>query len=175
MTWDEIIKIGLTGLGGALVGGLINQGFQWLRDDRSANLHRQYAAIRVAVILEAFALECAKFITENDRHISSNGEDGASHTEMPQLIEYPKDLEWKLLDSDLLAQVLVLPNELIIGNRRIVSGDEAWGRGDEDLPQTMCSEECTTLGRRARQLASELRSKYKLPAFQAKSLSALDK
>ena len=159
VTWWDIARFALTT---GLVTALFNQGIGWFRDWRKESTvtirDATYAAMRIAVLLEAFAMECASLIEENAFAEKSGG---PSTQKLPSLSEYPTDIDWKSLDSSLAAQSLSIRNELRLSVRTI-----AFWSGEEpaEIP-SVCSNQAGKCGYRAWQLATALRRHYKLPSF----------
>jgi hypothetical protein len=115
VSWSEILKVALsTGIFAAI----ITSGLQWLREWRTERTHKArdaaYSAMRVAVILERFAIDCANIISDNHLHSSSGGHAGSAHVELPHLIDYPADTDWKALDAFLAMRALSLRNDILL-------------------------------------------------------------
>ena len=81
----------------AVVGAVITQGVTWFRETRTQKLAAIYLAIRLAVTLEAFAIDCGFLINKNSRAETGDDDEGPCGN-LPSLGEYPKDADWKVLE-----------------------------------------------------------------------------
>lgn len=165
LSWLEIAKLALSA---GVATAAFNQSVSWLRDwhkdRRGRKLDAQYSALRLAVILEAFALECATQLAEYDMYETSGANAGTLHTTLPKLKSYPEDLDWRLLDTELAARALTLPVEISFGEQGIAFMFEA--TSDPDSVAQECAEKTAVYGLRAWKLAAALRSRYGFPAFE---------
>jgi hypothetical protein len=165
ISWTDILKVALST---GIVAALINQGITWLRDWRkeSSTIQRNatYLALRVAVILEQFAIMCADVIGDNVLYRDSDGHAGKSHGSLPPLGEYPTDADWKSVDPAFSARALALRNEIFLSDGAIAFVWEV----DHDTVQGACNEHAGKCGYRAWQLAVDLRKRYGLPEFDPK-------
>jgi hypothetical protein len=116
-------------------------------------------ALRVAVLLEAYADTCSDVAGEIDLHESSRGHGGKQITELPKVPDYPADDDsWRLVAPDLLDRCLSFPNK-VAASQKVVDSVHIWGdRGD--LVQ-QCMEECVDRGLEAWNLAADLRKRYR--------------
>lgn len=163
MEWSTIFA---TALSTGLATALLNQGIGWWRETASqkSTLERdaRYLAIRVAVILERFAIDCADAIADQDLFSSSSGHAGRRHATIPKLAEYPSDADWKALRADLLASALTLRNEISLSDSKI----SFWEEIDRDCIPGECKQQCGKCGYIAWLLAADLRSHYALGDFE---------
>jgi hypothetical protein len=161
--WIELLKIGGTGV----VAATLTVGLNWLvaRRTEHAKLERdaRYLAIRVSVVLERFALDCAEFAGDNDLHRRSDGAAGQHRASVPSIAAYPTDADWKALPQDLLAECLSLPTEIEQTSRGI---DFVSDVAPDDAPAA-CDEACAALGLRALDLAKRLRGRYGFPPLKS--------
>lgn len=163
LPWAEIFKLAL---GAGVFTAIINQGIGWFRDflndktvtDREA----QYLAVRVAVILEKFAITCAGTLTQNALNEESGGHVGMWKNEPPPFPDYPRDIDWKYLEPNLSIRALSLANEIQLSNNTI---ETAFVVLPDDEIGDVCNQEIGKCGYRAWIIAKELRLKYSLPTF----------
>jgi hypothetical protein len=126
-----------------------------------------YLAIRLAVILEQFAIDCADRIADQDLHDNSLGHAGAVASELPKLEAFPDEQSWNALNPALLARVLSFPNTCRLSNLAI----SAWyAFSPEDVPEEG-RRQCGKTGQMAWVLACDLRKQYRLQPFQAQGTS----
>jgi len=167
----DLATIGAAAVSIGVATGFSNQLFSWGREvwgERTATERdARYLAIRLAVMLERFALDCAGALSEQDMYTSSKGSAGVAHYKLPELATYPDEADWKSLRPDLLARVLTLRTELQLSETAIAHWAEV---GDECVP-TECNEQCGRCGYLAWALASELRQNYNLGTFDPGKMS----
>ena len=170
LPWIEVAKLAL---GTGVIATIVAKTFDWLVDrykaERLAEQDAGYLAARIAVILEQFAIKCAEQIGENNMYRASDGHAGHAHGMLPALADFPPEANWALLDPGLLSRTLSLPNELILADKRIAF----WNDVDPDpsLLRNACDAQAGTCGYRSWRLASDLRSRYRLPDFSPRDFS----
>ncbi len=152
----------------ALIGASASPFGAWLvsywtakREAQSRTRDARYFAVRVAVLLEQFAIECADYVSDQELYKDSVGYAGRQHCELPQLPVYPDEADWKALDPNLLARALSLRNELTLSGKTIAF----WGHVDRDCIPGECEQQCGRCGYMAWQLAADMRHHYGLPTF----------
>ena len=145
---------------------VFNQGMGWLREVRhdSASTERdaRYLAIRLAVMLEEYAINCADRIGDNDMHRQSGGHAGKRWGALPELQPYPNEDDWKALAPDLLSRVLTLRIQLSLANNAIAF----WMDIDPECIPQECDQQCGRTGYAAWTLARDMRSRYRLGTFE---------
>lgn len=134
---------------------------EWRKDTKVAEQHGTYLAIRIAVVLEAFALACAYAIEQNRLHDEHNGEMGKRTTTLPDLGVYPTDGDWKSLQASLMSRALTLRNELSTCDRAV---HFYYDLGEEEQALGVFNHHAGRLGYRGWILASELRTRYAVQA-----------
>ena len=162
LTWTDVARLALST---GIVTAVINQGAAWTRDwlkERSTSKRdARYIALRVAIVLETFALECAHVISDHNMHETSGGHAGQRHAGLPELQSYPSDLEWKALQQNLAARALSLPIEVKSAERSVAF---MWDvTADQDSAMDSCSEGAARCGLLAWKLAADLRQSYGYP------------
>ncbi len=160
--WLDIPKFAVpTGL----VVAVMNFGLTWFKDQHNdkttAERDAKYLALRLAVIFEKFAIECAGAITCDSLYDEFGGHAGCPNTGIPTLLDYPADADWKALDAALSAKALSFWNDILQGKQSI---GFMWDY-DPGSVSLECNEQCGKCGSRAWALASELRRRYRLPSF----------
>jgi hypothetical protein len=145
---------------GVVVGAVITQGFILYRETRIQKLARTYLAMRLAVILEAFAIDCSSLINKNNRSESGDDDEGPCGN-LPSLGEYPTDANWIVLDSNLANRALSFRNDLAVSDETI---EFRWNM-ENAVQSDACNDEAAKRGIQAWDLAVELRKKYDLPPY----------
>ena len=162
MDWGTVLT---TAASTGFATAIANQGLGWWRESRGEKHLQQrnatYLAIRLAVILEKFALDCTDTIADYDMYTSSGGHAGSAATKLPELSEYPDEDDWKLLNSGLLARTLTLRNEIILSSRSI----NFWYEIDDECVPQECKQQTGKCGYIAWEIAEELRKAYSLGKF----------
>ena len=169
MDWKTLLTLVVgAGLLSGLVTAILNIAWDaWTKsseDKRSAT----YLAIRLAVILEQFAMDSADRITDQDLYDQTQGNAGASPSALPELEPFPGDQSWSTLPLDLLARVLTFPNERRLRSVALASWMEL--SGGVDFPEEY-KRQCGTTGYRAWALAHDLRKQYRLHPFDPRATS----
>jgi len=168
--WD-IVKFALgTGVVTAVANNLLGWWRDWKKEGTTTIRDARYLAMRVAVTLDRFAIECANSIGDNELFSGSQGHAGTVHGRLPPLEEYPTDADWKALDPSLSARALSLRNDLRLSEGII----KFWWEiepGDQGILMTTCDGQAGTCGYRAWQLAADMRRHYGLPEFDPKPTS----
>lgn len=162
LPWIELVKLSVAA---GVVTALVNQGLGWLRDHRretkTRKREKEYLAIRLAVALERFAVDCTSVISDNKFYQTIGSAAGEPHLALPHLAEYPTDADWKSLASRLVARVLSFRTEVQLSNHIIESHYLGYPEGAVDA----CNEEAGKCGRIAQLLAADLRSDCDVEAF----------
>jgi hypothetical protein len=161
-SWWGLVSVAL---GSGLISGLVTQVIGWKfkeRDDeKRIRRASSFLAISIASSLEEFSINCASVIQNISNHNSSGGEIGEIAA-LPLLPEYPSNLDWTGFERVLCSRVLSLRHELELSRRAVDFSFEIEGHlaeGDET------SQQASTIGLRAWQLAADLRRYYDLPHF----------
>jgi hypothetical protein len=158
--WLDILKISVSS-------SVLAASFGWGLNHyfvHRAGLKRdaRYLAQRLALILERYATDCAKFISDNDLHDRSGGSAGQRHLALPAMGAFPAEADWKALDPNLMDRVLSMENELVLADQKILFWWDVVG--DEDSMQTEADHQAGQCGLKAWSLAGELRGFYRIPA-----------
>lgn len=141
-----------------LVSAVVGVSVPWIRDaiteKKRMKREARYAAIRIAVELERYSQDCWALIQRMD------GETERAVTpvnpSLPDLPNFPPDIEWKALKQDLAAEVLSFSN----GVRRASHAAE-YSRAFESNPYDY-EVQANVLGADAYRIAMHVREKYQL-------------
>jgi hypothetical protein len=88
---------------------VLNQLVQAARDHRSGYRKASYLALRLAVTLERFALECLDVAGDLQLHKDSHGAAGKLLTAVPDIYDYPDEPDaWYTLDKSLAERAIAL-------------------------------------------------------------------
>jgi len=164
---NDIIKVVLgTGLLSGLVSALVAWAREYLAEKKKNWRSAQFSALRLSASLESFSIECAEMLLDNNAFYDSNGHDGNPISQIPKLSSFPEDIVWIALDTDLCEKVLAIPNKIRLSNGYISSVMDY-----EDAYEALAasSRNIGLCGYHAWEIASELRNRYKLPAFEAQT------
>ena len=80
-----------------VVATIINQLFQIGREHSGRKEAARLSALYAIVALEDYYQKCASFLSEKEDHISSNGCAGENVCSLPDLLDYPEEIDWKRL------------------------------------------------------------------------------
>jgi len=151
-------------LGSSVVGSLITQMINLLRERRRNRREATYLALRLATIFEKFAEDAVSMISDMANYENSGGTAGEYSGEVPVLGNLPDEREpWREIPIGLTSRVLGFEPYRRSVQAGIDSCFEMVGP-DEGYPETR--KQCVKLGRRALGIASDLRSRYRLPALE---------
>jgi hypothetical protein len=103
-----------TGVVSALLTQLLTGGREWWLARLKTRAHASYHALRLAIVLEAYAYACANFIADNaSAQHPPDQEFPDWKTKLPELPPYPDDVEgWRAIDLKLAARALNLRNRI---------------------------------------------------------------
>ena len=134
------------------------------RDKTARERAASYLAMRLAVLFEAYALECANRIEEVGIHRSS----GVRGIQLPKAIVLPDSTYWEYLRHDLAERALTFSNvaQHAAGAIEFVSSLE----NDPDATAVAFADQAGMVGMRAWTLACDLRSAYQVRPFRKEDL-----
>lgn len=155
LTWVNVLKVAATT---GVLTTLLNQGVgllrEWWINKNRKKSEATYLAMRLAVILEEFAVKCAYTM----QHGEADYKEGAVEFSynLPTLAPYPQESDWKSLDHKLAAQIMSFPNEISAAEMscEFQRRHEGYLFGSSD--------ETIVAGAKACRLAQSLRKKYSL-------------
>jgi hypothetical protein len=152
-------------LGSGLAAALLSQAFIWCkeswRERQVVNRDRRFFALKLAVVLERYAIECAMRIGVVEDHIYGYEIDEPRSGPLPgmPLLELPDSTEWRWIDSALSSEVLALSPRIKFSEGSVGAtfdyGD--FHQGAEELVAQLRAVGFETLT-----LASTIRKKYGL-------------
>lgn len=161
MGWKTIIT---SSVGAGIISGLIAQGAPWIREAINNGRAADFSALRLALLLEAYAGECSEVYSDVQNSISSGGHAGQDHSHLPPLPEYPDDIAWHALGRKLTEKVLTFRVARADVGAQINFEAEFIGPPDDISP--FVAEKAVELGLKAVSVAEFLRKKRKLsPAY----------
>lgn len=186
-----LITAGITaaaGVGGAAVGALLQASAsarQWTRERAARREERQakldedasarakeaaFAALDLADALERYALACAHVVSDNGAALRYRDEDPRAEvwTNVPDLADFPSGIDWRALGVRETSEVRHFRSEVELAKVRLnAASDHLDG---EDLVED-AADQAANLGKRAWQIAVELRTGHGLPAFHTDKLA----
>ena len=153
----------LFGLLGVLVGAFITWIKETLIQKRTRLEHATYLAVRVICILDEYVDKCVAIVTDDGSvsaevqvlHRDEHVKEYYPVKRLPVVPDFPADLDWRSIDSDLMYRILTFPNRVRIENSGI-----QWVVGELfEIRQ----EGYAKLGLEAIEIVEELRRLFKLP------------
>jgi hypothetical protein len=164
LAWPDILKLTLgTGFVTSALNHFAGSYLEGRKERRSVRRDSRYLAIRLAVILERFAIDCADIIAENNSFLTPNGFLGRRDSQLPTLQEYPSDIDWRSFEPELSVRIFSLPNEVSVSQGVISFADRLAGGPDGSPSDT--TNQAGLCGHRALHIANDLRERYQLPPF----------
>lgn len=85
----------LTILGTAIVTAIAAQGAVWAKEKWIAGSEGRFSVLYAALFFEEYAGACSRRLGEYDDFISSSGHAGVDHGALPDLPDFPKEIEWR--------------------------------------------------------------------------------
>lgn len=162
ITLGSVIALAATtGIFTALLNQLLTVLREWWVSSSNKRARAGYHALRLAVLLEAYAEACADLIIENDNLEPPSPEQEFPdwNLKLPDLPSYPDDAEgWRAIDLQLAARALNLRNR-ISGSQGIIFANR------EHTPEELgrvTDEEAAERGLEAWEIAVALRRKHGL-------------
>jgi hypothetical protein len=160
LSFPAVVQLALsTGIVTAVLSQLLGWVIDYRKEQRTTHRDASYLALRLAVIMESYATDCAEAISDNDLFDSSEGHAGKQHAVLPKLAEYPPEIEWRSVDASLASRILSFRSEIVLADRSVAFW---WEVGPENAG-TECDSQTGKCGYRAWRLASDLRTRYSLP------------
>ncbi|TGU74579.1 hypothetical protein E4633_03700 [Geomonas terrae] len=163
-----LLKLALTT---GVITAIINQAINWVREyykEKGVNTRcSRYSALRLAVILEGFAISCADDIAEMDMYRHFGGEVGRKSRKLPLLDQFPADIDWRVLDPSLSTKVLSFHNDLALA-QQVIGGTYDI---DPECGPDACLDQLGICGYRAWGIAEALRERYQFPQHDPKEFS----
>lgn len=155
----------LFGLLGVLIGAFIPWIKEALIQKRTRLEHATYLAVRVICILDEYVDKCVAIVTNDgsvsaEVQVSHRDENAQYHyyypvKRLPIAPDFPADLDWRSIDSDLMYRILTFQNRVRIENSGIQwVFDERFQIRQEGYAK---------LGLEAIEIVEELRRLFKLP------------
>jgi hypothetical protein len=149
----------LSGLLGGVVGAILAQVFAYIRYVWNKRDEGRFAALSLALTLEAYASECTEPFFALSNYASSSGAWSAPTGTIPQLADYPQT-NWRNLG---MKHAITLLNYRVVtqsARSYVESVAETDGRQGA---WTDAADKGLELGAEAMRIAKELRSSFKLP------------
>jgi len=112
------------GFGVALASGLLGAGLTqclvWIREALTSRRSRHYSALRLALVCEHYALDCASDIELRTGDDPEGDSILPSGMKLPALPEFPDDVDFRALPAALVEPVFSLAVEVRFSEKRIV-------------------------------------------------------
>jgi len=151
---------------GVVLGVLLNAIKEWWFQRGKSKKDLEYLAIRISCVLDTFVNGCADVVADDGLCYGQPDQDGCRsiQTKAPNFDPLSFEVEWKALPANLMYEVLSLPNQIEAANHKI-SGAFEYAASPPDYEEGFEERQMqyATLGLKAYDLASKLRSIGKLP------------
>lgn len=158
---------GISSLLGVVIGASLTLGKDWFLQHRKDRRDLVYLAAQVATKLERFTADCYP-VAFDDGEDDEHGLTRTS-TEKPRIDVQGMAVEWRLLPSDLLLNILDLPYQIELADEGISMRFDHDNPPDFSLAFEERQHQYATLGLKAAAYATELRAFAKIRALAAGS------
>lgn len=101
-----------------LIGVLIGSGITWFQsywfNKKDAEKAARYLAIRVVCILDKFLMDCVEVVKDDGLNCGERTHNGCLEPQVacPPALEFPSDVDWKSIDSELMYRILSFPSDI---------------------------------------------------------------
>ena len=113
----------LIGLSGVVIGVLATGLKDWIVFKMTSRQRKQYLATRVVSMLEIFVDNCAQVVKDDGTYRGLPDKDGyyLPQVATPKFDPLSLEVDWLSINSELMHQILYLPNEIYVANSKIES------------------------------------------------------
>lgn len=137
---------------------LLTQGLAWLREWHGETKQAKFAALYIALALEAYARTCATDIGESETYEASGEAAGAPHGNLTELPDFP-EVDWKAFGIKQAEEAMGFRVE--IDNECAMIRD-LWEHEDEDTVVPIVRELIAKLGLKALTMSENFRKQRRL-------------
>ncbi len=155
----DLIGIVAIVLGSSVTSAIVTLMVDAKRRQRSEHHHNSYLALRIAFVLENYAIRCADMMSEHQFAEDSDGQGREFMTNIPDL-ESPPDGEYRSFDQSILSEVLDFPQRIAMAKAEARSAFEVVG-GEEATENTYKS--VVDLAAHALSVGAKIRTRYACP------------
>ncbi|WP_396594351.1 hypothetical protein [Brevundimonas sp. R86498] len=103
LDWTKLWPLVLTS---SVLAAFLTYGLGLFKDWLNRNRDADFAALYVALTLEDYASRCASIAGDIGDYWSSSGSAGAQHENVPELVDFGSDIEWKALGIKLTSKAM---------------------------------------------------------------------
>ncbi|MEW8347809.1 MAG: hypothetical protein AB2687_05820 [Candidatus Thiodiazotropha taylori] len=157
----------LIGLLGVIVGASITAVREHWVSAEATKKSAEYLAIRAVSVLDGFTEQCADVVGDDGLSHGQVGPDGCRVVQIstPSFSVEELDVDWKSIPSNLMYEILSLPNRVSAADQKISSVWE-YVAGPPDYEELFEERQIQygELGLKAASLSDELRRLYRIPA-----------
>jgi hypothetical protein len=144
----------LTILGTAIATAGAGQAAAWVKDRWMAGQEGKFSTLYAALFFEDYADACSRRLGEREAYISSGGHAGTEHSALPDLADFPKEIDWHRVGIRMTEEAFAFRVKLSAAHARIADlydFDPPDGGDGELLRElTIKGLEALALGRRLR-------------------------
>lgn len=145
--------------GSSVLAAIVTQCVTWIRDWRKNKIDGSFAALYLAIALEAYASQCASALGESETYDASEGHGGRPHGNVPDMPDFPESIEWK--PFGITDTTKAMSHRVEIGSTQAMVKD-CWEFDEPEDVVPIIQLEMARLGRKALDLAVEFRSTWKI-------------
>lgn len=153
------------GFGGVIIGASIGMGKDLLMVYLSRQKNATYLAVRISCLLDRYVAGCVEVVGDNGFSYGQikAGAYAEALVSTPALKIQDMDVDWKVLPSNLMYEILSFPNFIEEADAVISSAFDHANPPDLSEGFEERQDQYAKLGIKAASLAKKLRDKYKLP------------
>lgn len=153
----------LASLLGAVVGTSLTHYLVARREAAKIARDLKYLALRIAFLLEQYAVACASILQDGKNYDVSDGALGARLNKLPELAAFPQDGDYSAFERLLLTEVLSFRLKVESANSSVAFEQSLYG---DHAGHGACQVVCLRMGFEAIKLADAVRNAYDLAPFQ---------
>lgn len=149
---------------GIFLGIFLKSLYDYIMISKNNNSEATYAAIRILCVLDEFIEDCVK-VSYDDGETDS---EGIYHyrSDLPDIIDYPSDINWKSMDHNLVFEILNINNLILDSQNYLRVAIDHWIDPPYDDLGGERKYQYSSLGLIAINISEKLRKKYSIPEIE---------
>lgn len=157
---------------GAVIGALITIMSQSFANWRGKRARARYLGIRVVIILDKLVIELANVASDDGYKYNGFQTEYAEVTfKVPEAPDYPDNLDWQVIDSELAYQILSIPHKFWQAHTIVNDAATHYSPPSHEEFYSIRRKEWGELGSEIWRITQELRRKYSIDSSIYEGLS----
>lgn len=145
--------------GSSVISALVTIAVETLRRRFASQRHDDHLAMKIAFLVEDYAIDCAHALADHDTAIQSSGAAGKHLGSPPKMASLPDD-DYSSFEQNLLAKLLDFPQRVRMAVDEV---EFDFGVVGQESAQETAYKRTVELAQLALSIGDSLRAKYKLP------------